>query len=401
MEKKLAHDMSSQKIAVTGGGSGGHTVTALAVIEELIARDESIIDRIIFIGGGKGMEGEKLVVSLEERMAEERGMPFVKIRSGKLQRSFSVRSLLGLAGVIGGLIDSVSIFKREDIGLVFSSGGYVTVPVCFVAWLKRVPVVIHEQTACVGLANKIASWFAKKILVGFPDSARYFPEKKVVVVGNTVRKALLYERQWPRSTVAKLRKFKARSEQYPVVLIAGGGQGSHLLNSIVMVAMKSLISHFHLILITGDNKVNRDYDRLVAESKKLSSEQRSRLIITKYASAGELGAYFHGTDVFVGRSGALFVYELGALGIPSVLIPIPWVTHNEQFHNARVLEEIGLANIVSEGVLSPEILFQEVQRMVTRIRGGLLRVDEKRRAKLFGIDAAKKIVDELERLDVL
>jgi UDP-N-acetylglucosamine--N-acetylmuramyl-(pentapeptide) pyrophosphoryl-undecaprenol N-acetylglucosamine transferase len=387
---------SSSKIVITGGGSGGHTVTALAVIDALKKEHPGIEGRILYIGGKKGMEGEKNVSSVEERMAKDAGLDFIGIRSGKLQRRFSLRTLTGLAGVFGGFIDAFSLFRNRDISLVFSTGGYVTVPVCIAAWLKKVPVVIHEQTTRVGLSNKITSRVARKVLIGYPGAEEFLPQKKTVFTGNTVRKELVDPSLWPKGLRVKLRSFKKKSENYPVVLIAGGGQGSHVLNSTALIALKSLASHFHVIIITGDNQVLRDHEKLVSNCRKLSKEHQKRILVTKFASAEELGAYYDVTDVFVGRGGALFTYEVGALSIPSVLIPIPWVTHNEQYHNAKVLEDIGLANILQEGVLSPEILFQEIQRMVTKIRGNRLIIDEQKRSEIFVLDAAEHIAGELK-----
>ncbi|MDD3661458.1 MAG: UDP-N-acetylglucosamine--N-acetylmuramyl-(pentapeptide) pyrophosphoryl-undecaprenol N-acetylglucosamine transferase [Candidatus Dojkabacteria bacterium] len=392
---------SKGKIVFTGGGSGGHTVTALSVIDALKSRHPSTDSRIVFFGGKRGMEGEKNSVSVEQRMTSERGVPFVGIRSGKLQRRCSLSTIVGLFGVIGGVIDAWKFFGKNQVQFVFSTGGYVTVPVCFVAWLRHIPVIIHEQTTRVGLANKIASLFAMRILVGFTAAEAFFPKKKTMFVGNTVRCELLDKRLWPRSLTAKLRRFQAASDKYPIVLIAGGGQGSHLLNSIVQSALKSLASHFHVVVLTGSNQVFRDYDRLLQQRRKLAPEQQRRVIIEQHATSSEMGAYFDAADVFLGRSGAMFVYEIGVLGVPAVLVPIPWVTHNEQYHNAKVLESIGLAKILPEGVLSPEILFQEVQRMSMKVKTGMIAVDEEARRSIFVTDAAERIVVELERMDIL
>ena len=397
----MSDNDTTTKIVITGGGSGGHSVTAISTIGELENRYPGIRSRLLFVGGKRGMEGEKRSVSVEEKMAKQKGIPFIGIRSGKLQRQVSFRTLTGLLGVVGGVLDARAIFKSHHISFVFSSGGYVSVPVCFVAWMKRIPVVVHEQTTRVGLANKIAGRFARRILVGFREAEVYFKGRDVRFVGNTIREELLVSKLWSKSIRVKLRYFKKNADHFPVVLITGGGQGSHLLNSNVLMGLKSLTSHFQLIIITGENEVYRDHEKLQKECRKLSPEHQKRVIVTKFATAEELGAYFDAANVFVGRGGAMYVYEAGTLAIPSVLIPIPWVTHNEQYHNAKVLEDIGLANIVSEGVLSPEILFQEIQKMVTKVRNNMLRVDEDKRKEIFVTDASERIVDELEELELL
>lgn len=408
--KKGSKIPSNVNVVVTGGGSGGHTMTAITVIEELVKRwpdskdyltgehCPGIKDRIIYIGGSLTMEGESGKVSLEERLAKEKGLKFVRIRSGKLQRRISFKTLLLLCGVVGGIIDSVKFFSQHKVAFVFSTGGYVTVPVCFVAWLKRIPVVIHEQTSRVGLSNKISSYFSRKVLTGFTSANKYFPKNKTLFTGNTIRKIFFdpwNDKYCPKIMKGKLEIFKQNSKKYPVVLICGGGQGSHLINTNVRLALKSLLGSFQLLLITGDNRVYRDYARIMQSVKKLSPDRQERIFVTKFAG-DEMGAFFDLADLFVGRSGAAFVNEVGVTMTPSIFIPIPWVTHNEQYHNAKVLEDLGLAKILSQGVLNPEILVQKIQKMINRVRQGKLQVDESRLRKIFVTDAAEKIADELE-----
>lgn len=385
-------------VVITGGGSGGHTVTAVAVIDELLSRFPHLADRLVYIGGLRGMSGEKYGQSVESRIAAEKGLKFVGIRSGKLQRRVAFSTIAGLFGVVGGVIDAIKFFRRNSVRLVFSTGGYVTVPICFAAWLKKVPVVIHEQTTQVGLANKISSYFAQKILVGFEEAMRFLPSQKVTIVGNVIREELTDSYAWPKELVTKIKKMKELVPHYPTVLIAGGGQGAHLFNSIVMMALKSLVSNFNVIVMTGDNKVFRDHDRLLLEIRKLSAEHQHRIFVMKYASAEELGVLYHAADVFVTRGGALMISEAGNLRIPSIIVPIPWVARNEQYFNAKVLENLGLAKIVPEGVLSPEILVQEILRMVSKVKGGIMKIDDDKREKIFVKNAAKRIVDELKEL---
>lgn len=389
----------NEKIVVTGGGSGGHTMTAMAVVDELLRRNSQLKQRIVYIGGSLAMEGEGEKKSLEEKVAKERGLQFVKIRSGKLQRQFSLRTIKLLFGVIGGLVDAWRFFRSNNVSLVFSSGGYVTVPVCFVAGLRKIPVIIHEQTTRVGLANSLSSRFAREVLIAFEESRRFFKRRKVTFVGNTIRE--IFRDPWseencPATIREKLEGFKSRKDNYPVVLISGGGQGSILINQNVDMALKNLLSKFQVILITGDNRVAKDYDRIERNIKKLSKDSQDRIILTKFAGP-EIGAYFDVADLFVGRSGAMFMHEVGVTKTPAVLIPIPWVTHNEQYHNAKVLEDLGLAVILPQGELNPEILVQKIACMIEKIRNGKLKVDKERIEKVFVTDAAERIADILEK----
>jgi UDP-N-acetylglucosamine--N-acetylmuramyl-(pentapeptide) pyrophosphoryl-undecaprenol N-acetylglucosamine transferase len=384
------------QIIVTGGGSGGHTMTSVAVIGSLLDKHPALRDRVVFIGGSTSMEGEERTDSLEERVLKNINIKFVKIRSGKFRRSFSFSTIKMLLGVVGGLIDSLRYFKRNKVSVVFSTGGYVSVPVCIAAWIRKVPVVIHEQTTRVGLSNKISARFADEILVGFDQARKYFPKRKTIFVGNPVRKCITDARCWPKDIVQKLRFFEKRSKKYPVVLISGGGQGSHLLNEVVRQSLNQLLLDYQIILLTGDNKVNQDYKCVTNDIKKLSSELQKRIIVKKFAG-DEIGAFLNTADVYVGRSGAMSVYEVGVLSIPSIFIPIPWVTHNEQYHNAKVLKDLGVATIINQGEISPEVFVLRLKRFVKDLEDGKHDFDRKTVKSKFVTNADTKIVSELAK----
>lgn len=392
-------DMQKYKkgqIIFTGGGSGGHTMTSLAVINTFLERHPSTRKNVVFIGGSTSMEGEERSDTLEERVIKKLNISYVKIRSGKLRRRFSLSTLLTLFGVIGGFIDARKYFKKNDVSLVFSTGGYVSVPVCIAAWLKKVPVVIHEQTTRVGLSNKICGKIASEILVGFDQARKYFSKSKTSFVGNPVRKSLVTSESWPKDIVQKLSFFKKRAKDYPIVMISGGGQGSHILNETIRNSLNQLLMDYQVILLTGDNKIFQDYKCVNKAVKKLSPDIQKRIIVSKFAG-DEMGAYLDVADFYIGRSGAMSVYEIGVLGIPSIFVPIPWVTHNEQYHNAKVLEKMGLSTILNEGELSPEVLVLRLNKFVKDFKSGKRDFDRKALKSKFVLDADRKIVEVLSK----
>jgi UDP-N-acetylglucosamine--N-acetylmuramyl-(pentapeptide) pyrophosphoryl-undecaprenol N-acetylglucosamine transferase len=152
-----------------------------------------------------------------------------------------------------------------------------------------------------------------------------------------------------------------------------------------------LLQEFQIILQTGDNQIMRDYDAIYSDWKSLPENLRSRLYVTKFVSDSEIGNLFANIDMFVGRSGANTVYELGTLGIPAILIPIPWVTHNEQELNAQTLVDIGQAKILPEGELTPEKLDMTVERFWQKVKEGL-KIDKRAAAKIFRLDAVDKMI---------
>ena len=388
--------MSDKKVLITGGGSGGHISAATAILDGLRARFELPNENILYIGSGIGMEGEKVQQSLEEKVIGASDIPFKKIRAGKLQRYFSWKSVKLLWGVVGGVIDSWKVIRDFRPDLIISTGGFVTVPIAFVGNLLKVPVYVHEQTAAVGLTNKLSSKFAKRVYTSFKSSAQYFPEEKVLHVGNAIRKDV-FEKNDNSPLAQKVKKMSKQRDHFPILLFTGGGQGSHLINITVQQMLPYLLQDYQVVIQTGDNSLNRDYDELVKEAGRLDQKSQDRFVATKYINKEEIGYIFSQTDLQIGRSGANYVYEMAALRIPSIFIPIPWVTHNEQTKNAQALAQLGVAKVLPEGEVTAERLYNEIKKMMDKISSKNLKYSEKEIEEIFPTDAVEKIVADLEK----
>jgi UDP-N-acetylglucosamine--N-acetylmuramyl-(pentapeptide) pyrophosphoryl-undecaprenol N-acetylglucosamine transferase len=380
-----------KKIIITGGGSGGHAHTALSFIQYLETKFSNAKEQILYIGGNLAMEGETGGKSIEQRLLEKSDLNYKIIRAGKLQRYFNFRTIALLFRVLGGLIDSFKILRKEKPDLIFSTGGYVTVPVCIAGWILKIPVYIHEQTTSVGLANKISAKFAKKVFTTFPQSKNYFPKKKTIHTGNLVKKDLFTEKK-SGETSRVIEKMKKGKKQLPIVYISGGSQGSHILNATVREMMTYLVQYYQVILQTGENKVFNDYDNIYKDKQKLSTKVQSRFHPVKYIEASEIGYIYKNIDLFVGRAGANTVYELGLFKKPSILIPIPWTRNNEQQENAQLLEKLNLAKIIPEGELTPDKLFIEINKMFKEKK----EINEEKIEKIFTQNAGDKILESME-----
>jgi UDP-N-acetylglucosamine--N-acetylmuramyl-(pentapeptide) pyrophosphoryl-undecaprenol N-acetylglucosamine transferase len=387
MEKKK---MLEKKIVVTGGGSGGHISTASAIISTLKRNYELNDDNFLYIGGDLGMANEKPGNSLEQKIFANESFNKKYIKAGKLQRKFSLRGIFLLLRTLLGFIDSYRILRDFRPDIVLSTGGFVSVPVCLTAKLLKAKIYLHEQTAAVGLSNKIVSRYCEKIFVAFPSSQKYFPQDKTVHTGNLIRPEI-FQKGGKGKTTEAVKKMLIRQEELPIVYISGGSLGSHMLNRTVREALLSLLQDFQVILQTGDNKEFRDYEILVKEKKKLSPNLRDRFLPVKYIGKKEIGFVFNNIDFFVGRSGANTVYEMGVLQIPSIFIPIPWVTHNEQEENARILENLGLAEILNQGELTPENLVLKMRRFYEKEKD----YDPSEVEEIFLQDAQEKILEEI------
>lgn len=381
----------NKKIIVTGGGSGGHISAALSVISSL--EEKYVLDKnhFLYIGGDLGMEGEKPGNSLEQKLMRGKNFECKFIRAGKLQRSFSLNTVKLLFRTILGLKDSYKIIKKFRPDIVISTGGYVTVSVCLTAKLLKSKIYLHEQTATVGLTNKIVGNLAEKIFLSFPSSFKYFPKGKAILTGNLVRPEI-FETKAQGNFAENIKDMIRNRDIYPIIYISGGGLGSHLINETVKDSLKLLLQKYQVILQTGDNKVFNDYKTLIGYKEHLDKNLKSRFLPVTFIQAKDLGYLLHNIDMYVGRAGANTVYEMGVLQIPSIFIPIPWVTHNEQYRNAEVLVNLGLAEIIQEGELTSNCLLLRLEKFLQKNR----KIDKKEITKVFRTDAVKTILKEIE-----
>jgi len=379
---------TTAEILFVAGGSGGHVQTALGVIDTF---SPNLKEKTLFVGSTLSMEGEVQQTSMEQRLTAQARVPFVSIRSGKLQRSLSGQSFRLLGGVFGGFIDSWKLFKTVKPKVVISFGGYVSVPVVLVAWFKKIPIYLHEQTTSLGLANKIASWVAKKICISYPQSARFFPAEKVILTGSPKRHYLFdpdtVEKTVPHEIRQHLTRIKLLSNEYPLLLVLGGSQGSHVINEAIEPLLGQLLQKYQVVVQTGSNQVYKDYDRLSAEARTYPAHVQKRLWITPFLNE-ELAVLYRLASVAISRGGANVVYELGMSRIPSIIIPLPFATQNEQFTNAQILEEQGLGIILEEKNLNPTSLSEALEAIRQYQR-------PETSSEIFRTDAAETVRDLL------
>lgn len=380
-----------KKIVVTGGGSGGHLSAAEAIIKEISNQYQISKKNFLYIGGDLGMEGEKIGNSIEQKRFRNAPFNCKYIRAGKLQRSISFNTIRLLFRTLLGFIDSYKILKIFNPDIVISTGGFVSVPVCLVAKCLKADIYLHEQTSTVGLSNKIVGKFSKKIFLAYNSSAKFFDNKDTLHVGNLVREEV-FQTKGSGKVVQALKKMLVNQEEYPIIYISGGSLGSHILNDTVRSALHNLLNKYQVIVQTGENKIYNDYDKLVKEKITLDEHLKDRFFPVKYVESSEIGFLYDNIDLFVGRSGANTVYEVGVLQLPSIFIPIPWVTHNEQFENAKVLKDLGLSEILPEGELTPENLVLKIDRYLKEERNAK-GVELK---KAFPLDAAERILEQID-----
>lgn len=325
------------RLLVTGGGTGGHTYPALTAVRTLQARLS--ID-------GRGMDALWVGTpnSLESRVAAGEGIRFDTVATGKIRRSNNPLKLVSPANVKDmtrvplGVAQARRIVASYRPDVVLATGGYVAVPVGMAARLCHRPLVVHEQTVRLGLANRALAGRATRIAVSSESTVALLPEQAraiAVVTGNPVRPELLHGRA--ARAIESLRMF-GYDVHRPTVYVTGGAQGSQQINTLVRDILPWLLSHANVIHQCGpDNLAD-----LRHHVKALPSELVARYLLTDYVGA-ELPDVLALADVVISRSGAGTIAELTALGKASVFVPLATSAGNEQVHNARYLHNAGAA----------------------------------------------------------
>lgn len=319
--------------------TGGHLAPALAVIEELEKRGGW---EIFWVGRKFAMERED-VPSLEYEVIPALGIPFFNLRTGRLDRRFNFNTILNLLRVLPGFWQAIGIVRKVRPDVVVSFGGYLSLPVVLSARLMRIPVVLHEQTVVSGLANRLTSRLAAKIAISFESSAVFFPKEKVVFTGLPIRKSVLNI---------------VRHKGAPVIYITGGGQGSQIINKTFKDVMEEVLRDSSVIHQTGF----LDYQEFLPFAKKYKNRYKAAATF----HPDEVGEIYKRATLIVSRSGANTVSEIAAVGIPAILIPIPWSEQGEQERNARLLGNVGLAKVLEQDSLTPETLMREIQDISRR-----------------------------------
>ena len=325
--------MSARKtVVLTGGGTGGHVTPNIALIPYLRQKGY----RVCYVGSEKGME---------KSLIEPLGIPYYGIDSERLNRYFTLENLTMPFHVIRGLFQARRLLGKLKPDVVFSKGGFVSVPVVIAAHWRKIPCVCHEADITPGLANKLAMPFASKVCVNFQDALRYVPQGKGVYTGTPIRDSLLSGSRSQGLAISGL------SADRPVLLVMGGSSGARALNEGVRQALPSLLPHFQVLHLCG--KGNWD-ESLAGQEGYFQIE---------YANE-EMPHFYAAADVTLCRAGANSLAEILALRLPNVLVPLPLsASRGDQILNARSFTEKGYSYTLEQEKLSPERILAAVEEV--------------------------------------
>lgn len=321
-----------KRIILTGGGTAGHVTPNIALLPRL----KELQYDVHYIGSYNGME---------KKLVEKQGIPYHGISSGKLRRYFSLQNFTDPFRVLKGFGEANKIIKDLKPDVIFSKGGFVSVPVVIAGKKNHVPVIIHESDMTPGLANKLSMSSASKICCNFPETLKHLPENKSVLTGSPIRQELL------TGDAQKAKSFCHFETDKPVILVIGGSLGAAAVNDAVRKILPQLLEHYQVIHLCGKGKLDSSLSSIKG------------YIQFEYIS-DELKDLFALSDLVVSRAGANAICELLALKKPNLLIPLSAsASRGDQILNARSFERQGFSMVLEEEEITGQTLLEKIEEL--------------------------------------
>lgn len=350
-----------KRIILTGGGTAGHVTPNIALLPRL----KELQYDIHYIGSYNGIEKE---------LIEQFGIPYHGISSGKLRRYFSVQNFTDPFRVVKGLGEARKLIKILKPDVIFSKGGFVSVPVVMAGKRRHVPTIIHESDMTPGLANKLSIPSATKVCCNFPETLEHLPAEKAVLTGSPIRQELLSGNRY------KALEFLGFRNDMPVILIVGGSLGSVAVNEAVRSLLPELLASYQVVHLCGRGKIDESLKHLTGYAQ------------FEYVK-DELKDLFALTDIVISRAGANAICELLALHKPNLLIPLPSAaSRGDQILNARSFERQGFSAVLEEAELSKQILLSAINRLYKNRESYILAM--KQSAQQSSIDTIIDLIEE-------
>lgn len=319
-----------KRIVLTGGGTAGHVTPNIALLPAL--KREGF--EVHYIGSYDG---------IERKLIEELNIPYYGISSGKLRRYFDPKNFSDPFKVIKGYMEATALLKKLKPDIVFSKGGFVTVPVVLAAKRRKIPAIIHESDMTPGLANKICIPSVRKVCANFPETVKYLPEGKAVLTGTPIRQELF------SGNKIKGLDFCGFTRNKPILLVVGGSTGSVIVNEAIRSILPTLLQKYQVVHLCGKDKLDPNF------------QGTPGYIQFEYVKK-ELSDILAAADVVISRAGANAICELLALRKPHILIPLSASSsRGDQILNAESFERQGYSYVLKEETLNKDTLLKAVE----------------------------------------
>lgn len=331
--------------------TGGHLTPALAIIEEI--RRQNLDWKMLFIGRSHAFEGKESPTQ-EKRLIQAYGIPFHALFTGR--QGFSLWKFPI------GFFQSFFLLASYRPAAVLSFGGYIALPVAIAAWMQRIPIITHEQTGGLGLANSVISRFARRVM--FSNTS-----------GVPLRRALFHPPEKPSFPI---------NGKFPILYVTGGSTGAASLNALVYPVIAELTKTYTVIHQVGSGDTSR-WPVAVG-----------RYVVKQYFDTEDVAWIYAHAALVIGRAGANTTAEVAALGVPAFFIPLPWSAGREQMNNARVLEREGMAVVVNQEELSSGDIVSKIKNIMEHI--DTYKKSAEKVAKVYPRDGAQKVVNIIKSM---
>ncbi len=321
-----------KKIILTGGGTAGHVTPNIALIPQLKENNYNIS----YIGSKDGIE-KTLITPL--------GIDYYEISTGKLRRYIDLKNITDAFRVLKGVQEATSLIKKLKPDIVFSKGGFVSVPVVIGAYLNKIPVIIHESDISPGLANKLSIPFAKKVCATFPEALKNIPKDKGILTGSPIREELFKGSKEKGLAICKF------EDKKPILLVMGGSLGSVKINTVLRNCLNELLKDMNIIHICGKNNLDNNINK-------------KGYFQIEYANE-ELKDLLSACDIVLSRAGSNAICELLALKKPNLLIPLSKeASRGDQILNANSFKAQGFSSVLYEEDLTDKSLVENLKLLL-------------------------------------
>lgn len=369
------------KVLFTGGGTGGHIYPIVAVARALktIAQKENVRMEFAFAGP----------TDFNVEVLRQEGMKIYRVPSGKLRRYPSLRAPWDFLKAIAGFFYSLFLLWLIMPDVIFAKGGYGSLSVGLAGRIYVTPLLVHDSDALPGFVNRILGKIASRVAISFPSAVSYFPVHKTAFAGNPIRDFLL---RGSKEKAVSL--FSLRSDR-PLLLILGGSQGSLPINEVIAKSLQELLNSYEIIHQCGTYNLE-SFSKELQEIYGIHPTKDPYYHLVGYLEEEEEAHAFQAADLVISRAGAGDIYEIAALGKPSILIPLPHAASDHQRQNAFYYARVGATIVIEEPNLSPHILISEIKVILGNPNKYQ---DMAKAAKTFAKpDAAEKIAQGLLEL---
>ena len=336
------------RVIVAAAGTAGHINPGLAIANEIIRREPD--SEIIFIGTTRGLEND---------LVPRAGYELKTIEAYGLSKKISIENIRKMCATLRATSKARKIIKEFKPDIIIGAGGYICGPVVWAAHKEKIPVILHESNAFPGKAVKMLAKKAEAVLISFEEARKRIPNaKKIVYTGTPVK---IEKKDYTKEEKERILKELNLDCNMPIVLKFGGSQGAQKINeAIIGIIEEKMNKNYQIIWATG----SKQYDNIKNElaNKNIDIEKIKNAKILPYIYNME--EIMNVSDIIVARSGAMTITEISNLAKPSILIPLPNVSQNQQFYNAKVLADIGAAEIILNDELNKQNLSQEIEKII-------------------------------------